>query len=87
MSGELSKKLKGVREKNFLSQTRFGMKIGVSGKTVSAYENGRSVPSLKVLDNISKVYKVHVINNDSKIDERLRNIQKEFEELKTLLTF
>ncbi len=87
MSAELSKKLKGVREKNCLSQTRFGRKIGVSGKTVSAYENGRSVPSLKVLDSISKVYKVHVINNDSKIDERLRNIQKEFEELKTLLTF
>lgn len=87
MSDEFSKRIKDLRARNSLSQTRFGIKIGVSGKTVSAYENGRSVPSLKVLDNISKVYKVHVINTDSKLDERLRNIQREFEELKTLLTF
>jgi len=87
MSEEFSKKIKGLRDRNSLSQTRFGSKIGVSGKTISAYENGRSVPSLKVLDNISRVYKVHVINNDSKIDERLRRILKDFEELKSLLTF
>lgn len=87
MSNEFSKKIKGLRERNSLSQTRFGSKIGVSGKTVSAYENGRSVPSLRVLDNISRVYKVHVVNNDTKIDERLRSLQKDFEELKSLLAF
>jgi transcriptional regulator with XRE-family HTH domain len=51
-------KIKILREKKGLSQDRFGSKIGVSGKSVSAYENGRCTPPLRVLENISRVYNV-----------------------------
>ena len=52
----ISLKIKEVRNKKKLSQKRFGYKIGLSGKTISAYENGRCKPPLKVLERISTVY-------------------------------
>lgn len=54
----LSLKIKILREKRKLSQQRFGNKVGVSGKSISAYENGRCTPPLRVLESISKVYDV-----------------------------
>ena len=54
----LPSKIKKLREKKGLSQERFGNKIGVSGKSISAYEKGRCVPPTKVLETISKVYNV-----------------------------
>ena len=54
----LPNKIKRLREIRGLSQERFGNKVGVSGKSISAYENGRCTPPLKVLETISKVYRV-----------------------------
>lgn len=81
---EINIKIKILREKRGLSQDRFGGKIGVSGKSISAYENGRCLPPLKVLENICKVYgtPVFYIANDNKEDltklvsEVKRNISK-----------
>lgn len=87
MSANIGKKIKSIREKNNLSQSRFGLKIGVSGKTVSAYETERSFPSLKVMDSITKVYNVHIVGSELNLNQRIQNIQKEFEELKAILTF
>jgi len=44
-----------------MSQKRFGIKVGLSGKTISAYENGKCVPSLKVLERISETYDVSFV--------------------------
>lgn len=59
---EIACKIKTIREKKGLSQERFGSKIGVSGKSVSAYENGRCRPPLKVLEAISETYDTTVID-------------------------
>jgi len=52
----LSEKIKKLRMKMNMSQDRFGKKVGVSGKTVSAYERGVCTPPLKVLEKISTAY-------------------------------
>lgn len=58
MQEDLSQKIKEIRLNKNLSQSRFGKKIGKSGKTISAYESGRCTPTFKVLDSISQVYDV-----------------------------
>ena len=85
----ISKQIKELRKKHNLSQNRFGMKIGVTGKSVSAYETGKGTPSLKVLESISEVYDVSIaeLNESSKhkIEERLKKLQGSLEELKSVL--
>jgi transcriptional regulator with XRE-family HTH domain len=53
---KVSEKIKRLRKKLNLSQDRFGKKIGISGKTISAYEKGRCEPPLKILEKISNIY-------------------------------
>lgn len=84
-------KLKDIRIKNNLSQRRFGNRIGKSGKTISAYESGRCVPTLKVLDTISQVYDVTFLHlKRSKKDqmrEKLRNLKDTIRDIeKTFLS-
>ena len=43
----IAQKIKNIRLLKNLSQDRFGKKIGKSGKTISAYESGRCVPTLR----------------------------------------
>jgi transcriptional regulator with XRE-family HTH domain len=81
MSGDISLRVKEIRNKHNLSQERFGKKIGLSGKTISSYETGRCIPPLKVLDKISDVYGVPVVllNHDKKEELKIRlNSLKEF---------
>lgn len=52
----IAEKIKTIRCKLNLSQDRFAKKIGLTGKTISAYENGRCIPPLKVLDKITSTY-------------------------------
>jgi transcriptional regulator with XRE-family HTH domain len=89
MKEELCKKIKNVREKNNLSQERFGKKIGKSGKTISAYEKGRCVPSIKVLDLISQTYDVSFVHlKDSRgnqLWEKLQNVRNILEEIESTL--
>ena len=67
------KKIKNIRVLKNLSQDRFGKKIGKSGKTISAYESGRCVPTLKVLDDISQVYDVTFVHTNDGKKEQLKN--------------
>lgn len=53
---QISQKIKDLRVSLKLSQARFGKKLGLSGKTVSAYENSKCIPTLRVLERISQVY-------------------------------
>ena len=71
-----------------MSQDRFGKKIGVSGKTVCAYEKGKINPALSVLEKISDEFDVNFIRKSNreierKIDELAKNladIQRLFKE-------
>ncbi len=76
---DLAKKIKDIRMRKNLSQKRFGMKIGKSGKTISAYESGRCAPTLKVLDSISQVYDVTFLhlrkNKKDQLEDKLKYIK------------
>ncbi|MBN1162237.1 helix-turn-helix transcriptional regulator [Patescibacteria group bacterium] len=54
-------KIRKIRNSRNMSQERFGYKLGLSGKTISAYETGRSVPPLKVLESISRTYGINIV--------------------------
>lgn len=43
-----------LRHEKDLTQEQFGSKIGVSGKTISRWENGNYMPDISLLDPISK---------------------------------
>lgn len=82
---EIGEQLKKLREKLNISQDRFGKRIGVTGKTVSAYETGKIIPSLDILKKISEEYNVTFFRkNNREIERRIDEIQKSLHELQKL---
>jgi len=79
---EIGRKIKKIRMQKNLSQDRFGRKIGKTGKTISAYEQGRCSPPLKVLETISQVYDATFMSVN-KI--RAKDLSKKIQELKAIL--
>lgn len=81
--------IKNLRVQNKLSQQRFGFKIGISGKTISAYENGKCLPTLKVLEKISEVYQVSVstitVSSEDLLLNRIRKLQEDLNEITRLI--
>ncbi len=90
MKINIAKQIKDIRHKTNLSQDRFGKKLGITGKTVSAYETGRSMPPLRVLDNISKEYNTPLltIKEEQKTDlaNKIRIIQEYLNDVQAILT-
>ena len=82
---EVANKIRSIRQRRNLSQRRFGIKIGVSGKTISAYEKGRCSPSLRILDSISQVYDVTFLHlkkgKGVHLKEKLAEIKRTVEEI------
>jgi len=85
----LGLKIKGIRETKGLSQDRFGKKIGLTGKSISAYENGRCLPPLKVLESIATVYNTAVfcMGNEAKsaLENRLQEIKNNLAQIEEML--
>lgn len=86
----ISQKIKKIRIKFNLSQKRFGQKIGISGKSVSAYETGRATPSVKVLSQIAKTFNVSFNDlmpseNRDYLYKKLLELENNLLELKTNL--
>lgn len=81
--------IKQLRIQNQLSQKRFGYKIGVSGKTISAYENGKCIPPLKVLERISETYNVSVstvaVKSSDILLSRIKKLQHDINELTRII--
>lgn len=77
--------IRKLRRERALSQERFGEKIGVSGKTISAYETGKIVPPVKVLEKISVVYNAYVqlpdISNKDSVLDTLNMIRYKIKEI------
>ena len=88
MDKTLPNQIKSIRERNNLSQDRFGKKIGISGKAVSAYETGRATPSLKVLESISNTYKASFTsltkNDKDRLSEKIARLEETLTELKSI---
>ena len=82
------KEIKKLREELDLSQQRFAEKVGLSGKTISAYETGKIIPPLRVMEKIAKTYnfdfnedqkfmtKEKVLNTIRDIRNQLADIEK-----------
>lgn len=87
MSTNLGEKIKKLRLSKNMSQERFGSKLGISGKSVSAYENNLCVPSLRVMESISNTYDVSFIpqNNKDHLNTKLQDLKKYLIELESIL--
>lgn len=62
----IAQALKEIRQKYNLSQKRFALKIGISAKTVSAYELGRILPSVYTINKVSRLFGVSFSNDFTK---------------------
>jgi transcriptional regulator with XRE-family HTH domain len=84
----LGKKIKDVRLKEKLSQDRFGKRIGISGKSISAYECGRSIPSLKLLEKLDNEYHTTFISETAtdKVSTKLQDIKRLIKDIELYLT-
>jgi len=86
----LGEKIKQARKNRHITQEDLARAIGVSDKSISAYESGRVQPPLEVLDKIasstdqSLTYFISP-SNDSNITQKLTEVQRIFEEIKSLL--
>lgn len=89
MSEQIGRKIKKIRDSYNLSQERFARKIGVSGKTISAYETGRTNPPLKILQKIVTTYNTPIVNLNqdlkSELSKKLDLLENEVVGLKSIL--
>jgi repressor LexA len=52
----IGKKIKQFREMNELTQDELGIKIGVSGKTISSWEIDRTEPKMGMIEKLSTYF-------------------------------
>ncbi|MBN2835400.1 MAG: helix-turn-helix transcriptional regulator [Candidatus Delongbacteria bacterium] len=57
-----SKIIKKLREKLILSQTEFAAMLGISFITVSRWEQGKNIPTIKMKRKIAELCKLNNIN-------------------------
>jgi len=88
---ELAKRIRSARENAHLSQQELGKGIGVSDKSISAYEKGRSQPPLENLRKIADAthhpltYFTEEHTREIDIATKLQSIERELAEVKRLL--
>lgn len=77
---KMAKQIKKLRVGLNMSQDRFGKKIGITGKSISAYESGRCVPPLRILERMSEIYDAGFVaipeNNKQVLAEKLSLLKK-----------
>jgi len=88
---ELARRIRTARENAHLSQQSLGKSIGLSDKSISAYEKGRSQPPLENLRKIADAtrypltYFTEDSNDEIEITTKLLSIERELAEVKRLL--
>ncbi|HZE87249.1 MAG TPA: helix-turn-helix transcriptional regulator [Methylomirabilota bacterium] len=89
---ELAHRIREARKNAHLSQEELGKYIGVSDKSVSAYEQGRSTPPINKLKKIAQStnhplgYFTQDDNEDALLASKLASIERELLEVKRLLS-
>lgn len=82
---QLGQRIKEARQRSGFSQQQLAGAIGVSDKTISAYEVGRVEPPLNTLDKLCEVTRHPVAfflgDVQSNIEARLDRIAKELEDI------
>lgn len=88
---DIAKRIKNARVTARLSQAELASSIGVSDKSISAYEQGRSTPPFEKLKKIA-THTNHPLafftednNVEATISSKLASIERELEEVKKLL--
>lgn len=92
---ELAKRIKAARLEKQLSQQELGRALGISDKTISAYESSRATPPLPTLIKMSVILKKDLnfftSNNQvlktnnlrlNKLEREMRNVRGNFDVLK-----
>ncbi len=88
---ELAKRIRYARTNAHLSQSELGDAVGVSDKSVSAYEQGRAVPPLEKLRRIAESthqplqYFMEDTTEEILVQHKLALIEKELIEIRDLL--
>ena len=88
---ELANRIREARRRAHLSQDDLGKYIGVSDKSISAYEQGRSTPPIQKLKKIAEFtryplsYFTQEDNIDAMLANKLASIERELTEVKRLL--
>jgi transcriptional regulator with XRE-family HTH domain len=89
MPENIGLKIKEIRDEYNLSQERFAKRIGLSGKTISAYETGRTQPPLKIIDKIVEVYHTPIVSmkreDKTVLKDKIDLIEEELVSLKEIL--
>ena len=87
----LSERIRKARKEARLSQHDLGENIGVSDKSISAYEQGRSTPPIKNLKKIAQAtkhpfaYFTQEDSDEATLAAKLLSIERELAEVKKLL--
>lgn len=89
MKTVIGEKIKNIRDQRNMSQRSFAKKLGISEKTISAYETGRIKPPFKVLEKISHEYDVAITTvakgKNKSIEKTLATLEDCIFEIKKLL--
>ncbi|UQS83593.1 helix-turn-helix domain-containing protein [Bombilactobacillus thymidiniphilus] len=76
---DLGEKIKNNRQKKHLTQEQLGQKMMVSRKTISGWENNRSLPDIKTLLELSKIFNISLdklTEDDTAITEHYEKQEK-----------
>jgi len=85
---EIGKKLKDARANSGLTQEQVAEKILVSRQTISNWENGKSLPDIISLMNLSDLYQIsldELLKGDQKMREKMKKDAKDLKSNKRLI--
>ena len=88
---DLAVRIKTARQEARLSQLALANGIGLSDKSISAYEQGRSAPPFSKLKQIAQVtnhpisYFTNDVTDHDTLGTTILNIERELQEVKKLL--
>lgn len=85
---EIEKKLKEARANAGLTQEQVAEKIMVSRQTISNWENGKSLPDIVSVMNLSDLYQIsldELLKGDTKIKEKIEKDVKVAKDNKRLI--
>ena len=85
---EIEKKLKDARANARLTQEQVAEKIMVSRQTISNWENGKSLPDIISIMNLSDLYQISIdelLKGDKRMKEKLEKDEKVARENKRII--
>jgi len=71
---EIGKIIKDIRQKHNMSQKDFADKFGVTYQAVSKWENGKNIPDIAILKEISEEYEISL--DDVLLNKKVNNHNK-----------